>query len=78
MVDKGLIERTRDMADRRVIYLTMTASGKELFLEVQKKIHLLVESIITQFEETEITVFINTYEKLAQILDDKKKEELGE
>lgn len=30
MVDKGLIERTRDMADRRVIYLTMTASNSEV------------------------------------------------
>jgi hypothetical protein len=38
----------------------------------------LVESIITQFEKTEITNFLQTFEKLAQILNNKKQEEMGE
>jgi hypothetical protein len=46
--------------------------------KTQEKVHLLVESLITQFDETEITNFINTYEKLALILTNMKKEELGE
>lgn len=78
MSDRGLIERTRDENDRRVIYLTLTEAGKNLHEQTEEKVHLLVESIITQFEETEITNFINTYEKLVQILDNKKKEEMGE
>lgn len=78
MDDRGLIQRTRDEDDRRVVYLTLTKDGKELYLRAQEKVHLLVESIITQFNETEITAFIQTYEKLAQILDNKKQEELGE
>ncbi|WP_235888025.1 MarR family winged helix-turn-helix transcriptional regulator [Neobacillus paridis] len=78
MADKGLIERTRDLNDRRVVYLTLTPEGKELYQKAQEKIHLLVESIITQFEEPEIKAFINTYEKLAKVLNNKKKEELGE
>ncbi|MBS4211497.1 MULTISPECIES: MarR family winged helix-turn-helix transcriptional regulator [Neobacillus] len=78
MTDRGLIQRTRDEKDRRVVYLTPTQEGVELFQSAQEKVHQLVESIITQFDETEITTFINTYEKLAQILDNKKQEELGE
>ncbi|WHY02918.1 MarR family transcriptional regulator [Neobacillus sp. DY30] len=78
LADKGLIERTRDENDRRVVYLTLSDKGQELIQKTQEKVHLLVESLITQFDEAEITNFINTYEKLAQILTNMKKEELGE
>jgi DNA-binding MarR family transcriptional regulator len=78
MADRGLIQRTRDVNDRRVVYLALTDDGKELYQACKEKVHQLVESIITKFDETEITTFINTYEKLAQILDNKKKEELEE
>lgn len=78
MADRNLIDRTRDENDRRVVYLTLTKEGIELYQKAQEKIRLLVESIITQFEEPEITAFINTYEKLADVLNNKKKEELGE
>jgi DNA-binding MarR family transcriptional regulator len=78
MADRGLIQRTRDENDRRVVYLTLTKAGSTLYENCQEKVQQLVESIITQFDETEITNFINTYEKLAQILINKKKEELGE
>jgi DNA-binding MarR family transcriptional regulator len=72
MVDRGLIQRTRDDNDRRVVYLSLTDEGTELYENAQVKIRLLVESIITQFEETEIMDFLRTYEKLAQILINKK------
>jgi len=78
MADRGLIQRTRDKNDRRVVYLTLTEAGNTLYQNCQEKIRFLVESIITQFEESEIKNFINTYEKLAQILANKKKEELGD
>lgn len=78
MTDRGLIKRTRNENDRRVVYLTLTVEGKELYQKAQEKIHQLVESIITQFDEAEITQFIYTYEKLAQVLEDKKNEELEE
>lgn len=78
MADRGLIERTRDENDRRVVYLTLTNEGYTLYENCQEKVQLLVESIITQFDQSEITAFINTYEKLAQILINKKKDELGE
>ncbi|MBY0147194.1 MarR family winged helix-turn-helix transcriptional regulator [Neobacillus niacini] len=78
LADRGLIERTRDEKDRRVVYLTLSDKGIDLHHKTQEKVHLLVESFITQFDESEITAFINTYEKLAQILTTMKKEEVGE
>ncbi|WP_053360514.1 MarR family transcriptional regulator [Bacillus sp. FJAT-27251] len=76
LFERGLIQRTRDEKDRRVVYLALTPKGKELFLKTEERIANLVESFITSFEQEEIEQFINTYEKLNQILIDKKQ--LGE
>lgn len=66
--DQDLIERTRDQNDRRVVYLTLTEAGLELYKKTEERIYNLVESIITQFEEQEIKQFIETYEKINNIL----------
>jgi DNA-binding MarR family transcriptional regulator len=68
MADRKLIKRTRDDDDRRVVYLTLTDAGNTLFEKTEEKISGLVESIITKFDEKEIQSFLNTYEKLADIL----------
>ncbi|PGT88878.1 MarR family winged helix-turn-helix transcriptional regulator [Bacillus sp. AFS040349] len=72
LTEKELIKRTRDENDRRVIYLTLTEKGTELFEKTEEKIHRLVESIITSFDEEEIVSFIETYEKLNTLLDNLK------
>ncbi|MFC0272725.1 MarR family winged helix-turn-helix transcriptional regulator [Metabacillus herbersteinensis] len=72
LVERELIKRTRDENDRRVVYLTLTEAGEELFLKTEQKIHKLVESFISQFETTEIEAFLNTFEKLNNILIDHK------
>ncbi|MFS0636540.1 MarR family transcriptional regulator [Mesobacillus foraminis] len=68
MWEKGLIQRTRDENDRRVVYLTLTDKGKELYLKTEERITRLVESFITSFDQEEIEQFIKTYEKLNEIL----------
>jgi DNA-binding MarR family transcriptional regulator len=68
LVDKGLIQRTRDEKDRRIVYLTLTEKGNNLFDESEQRIHNLVESFITKFNDKEINSFIETYEKLEKIL----------
>ena len=64
--DKGLIERTRDEKDRRVVYLTLTDKGREFFEKAEERVTKLVESFICDFEQSEIEKFIQTYEKLNQ------------
>lgn len=68
LVDKNLIMRTYDEADRRYIFLTLTEEGKKQFEETEKKIFNLVKSFITKFDREEIENFIKTYEKLASII----------
>ncbi|MDF0728105.1 MarR family transcriptional regulator [Cytobacillus sp. S13-E01] len=78
MWEKGLIQRTRDENDRRVVYLTLTNKGNELFKQTEQRVHNLVESLITRFDSKEIQQFIETFEKLNQVLlenkDDKAEE----
>lgn len=75
---KGLIKRTRDLKDRRVVYLTLTEQGLELFHKTEEKIQNLVKSLINKFDFDEIQQFIKTYEKLNSVLEDYKNKRLGE
>ena len=61
-----------------MIYLTLTEKGTELYVKTEEKIRKLVESIITSFDESEITSFIETYEKLNSLLDNLKECKLEE
>ncbi|WP_409299102.1 MarR family winged helix-turn-helix transcriptional regulator [Peribacillus sp. SCS-26] len=75
--EKGLIERTRDEKDRRVVYLSLTEKGEAMYLEAEERIYRLVESLISRFEQEEIEQFLETYEKLNTVLLD-IKDNLGE
>ncbi|KON86409.1 MarR family transcriptional regulator [Sporosarcina globispora] len=72
MWEKGLIQRTRDENDRRVVYLTLTDKGNELYAKAEEKIHNLVESLINKFDQAEIHQFIETFEKLDNVLSENK------
>lgn len=74
MYEKGLIERTRDENDRRVVYLTLTEKGNDMFEKAEDRIHKLVESFINKFDPMEIKQFIETYEKLNQVLIESKED----
>lgn len=76
--EKGLIERDRDENDRRVVYLTLSDKGHELFEKAENRIHTLVESFINKFDPEEITQFIETYEKLNRLLLENKEMHTGE
>ncbi|QED49264.1 MarR family winged helix-turn-helix transcriptional regulator [Cytobacillus dafuensis] len=76
--EKGLIQRTRDENDRRVVYLTLTDKGNELFYQAEERIHKLVESFISKFDQSEIKQFIETYEKLNQVLKESRDFRVGE
>ncbi|WP_456276170.1 MarR family winged helix-turn-helix transcriptional regulator [Bacillus sp. AK128] len=79
LVERELIDRKRDEGDRRVIYLSLTPKGIEVYKKTQQQIYGIVEEIITKFDKQEIDSFLQTYEKLNQILielKDSKQEEL--
>lgn len=63
---KGLIERARDLDDRRVVHLKLSEKGEALLQETEQKIHIVVETIMGNFNYEEIVNFLDTYEKLSQ------------
>ncbi|WP_273124026.1 MarR family winged helix-turn-helix transcriptional regulator [Bacillus weihaiensis] len=73
LIEKELMKRTRDENDRRVIYLTLTDKGEELFEKTEEKIRRVVDSIITGFSTSEVVSFIESYEKFNLLLDNYKE-----
>ena len=69
LYEKGWVERNRDEKDRRVIYLSLTAEGKIIFSEMEKKIQTIIESVISKFDYTEIENFLETFAKLDQLIE---------
>ncbi|WP_077619312.1 MarR family winged helix-turn-helix transcriptional regulator [Bacillus sinesaloumensis] len=78
LYEKGLIERTRDENDRRLVYLTLSDKGNELFSKTEERVHKLVETIIGEFSEAEIVQFLKTYGKLNDILLNNKNNKVVE
>jgi DNA-binding MarR family transcriptional regulator len=70
LFDKSLIERLPDEKDRRVTYLSLTADGERLSDEMEVKIGDLLGKYIMHFNEQEATQFIETFEKLAKVLNE--------
>ncbi|GAM14291.1 MarR family winged helix-turn-helix transcriptional regulator [Mesobacillus selenatarsenatis] len=70
--EKGLILRTRDENDRRLVHLSLTEEGDELFRKTEERIQALVGSFIEKFDQDEIVQFLKTYDKLNEILTDRK------
>lgn len=73
LVEKGMIERGRGGDDRRIIALSLTEKGRKWLEETEQNVYELVEAIMTKLSHEEIEQFIQTYEKLAMIL-----QEMGE
>ncbi|MFC7679730.1 MarR family winged helix-turn-helix transcriptional regulator [Paenibacillus sp. GCM10028914] len=68
MVTRNWIERTRDEEDRRIVYLTLTDSGRRVYKKAENQLQSLVSSYLTHFDEGEVEHFITLYEKLARLM----------
>lgn len=68
LVDKHYIRRVRDQKDRRVVYLSLTEEGEDIYHWVEGKINEKIGLYLNSFNESEIESFIQSYEKLATII----------
>lgn len=66
---KELIKRKRSNDDRRIVYLLLTDKGEQLYKETSQQTSHIVASLMSQFDDEEIRSFMNTYEKLANTLE---------
>ncbi|MGG1878987.1 MarR family transcriptional regulator [Paenibacillus cisolokensis] len=68
LVQAGMVERTRDESDRRIIYLSITDHGRFIFDSCRKQIRELISPYLQHFEEEEIESFISKFEKLGELM----------
>lgn len=60
----GYIERTRDLSDSRIIYITLTEKGKNLKKDFQEISDKLIERIYKDISKNEQEVLINILAKI--------------
>lgn len=70
LVDKGLIERTRDVQDRRVVYLSLTEHGRMMYSKMQGSIIDMMSSYMVHFTKEDIDGFIQPFEKMAKLVEE--------
>ncbi|PQP80107.1 MarR family transcriptional regulator [Paenibacillus sp. PCH8] len=68
LADRGLVDRAGDERDRRVIYLTLTDNGRQVYRETELEIQKVLEPYLVHFKPEEIRNFIESFEKLAALL----------
>ncbi|USB32157.1 MarR family transcriptional regulator [Paenibacillus sp. YPG26] len=74
LVDRGLVERTRDKEDRRLVYLSLTELGHEISSKADEKVQEVVAKYLVHFNQEEIESFITSFEKLARLFEEGSKE----
>jgi len=67
--ERGLIERRRDVGDRRVSQLTVTAKGREIVTDLARRVVDVWNDILHDFDREEIEQLIGTLGKLLARLD---------
>lgn len=69
LVDRGILMRTRDENDRRIVYLSLAEFGKELHSRTRAQIFKVISTYMVHYSEEEIEGFIQTFEKLANMME---------
>ncbi|WP_236329294.1 MarR family winged helix-turn-helix transcriptional regulator [Paenibacillus auburnensis] len=75
LVEAGMIERTRDENDRRLVYLSLTELGKQGFEVADKQVKEVISPYLFHFAEEDIEKFITMFEKLAFLMQEKQEVE---
>lgn len=68
LADRNLVYRAGDDRDRRVIYLTLTCAGQQLYRETEQQIQNVLEPYLKHFAPGAVQNFIDSFEKLAGLL----------
>lgn len=68
LVNKGYVIRTRQVDDRRTIYLETTKKGDEVYQKGEQQIQQFVESYLKELSEKELEQFLSIYEKITMII----------
>ncbi|MFS0656260.1 MarR family winged helix-turn-helix transcriptional regulator [Bacillus sp. 179-C3.3 HS] len=73
LFNKHYIVREHNQVDRRNVHLYVTEEGKNVVSRMEKQLQQLVRSYFEKIEEKEMESFIQTYEKLYQIITEEEE-----
>ncbi|MBU5208210.1 MULTISPECIES: MarR family winged helix-turn-helix transcriptional regulator [Bacillus] len=75
---RNYIIREHDQADRRNVHLYVTPEGKDVVSRMEKQLQDLVRSYFEKLEEKEMESFIQTYEKIYQVIIEEEAQSTNE
>lgn len=73
LVKKGFVERVRSEEDRRVVLISLTEKGKQIYLKHQKFHENMVNSIVNQLDEQEKVLLEKVLSNLNQYFKEMQK-----
>ncbi|QWU13532.1 DNA-binding transcriptional regulator, MarR family [Paenibacillus sophorae] len=70
LAEAGIIERTRDENDRRLVYLAISENGRAIYETAEEKVLEVISPYLMNFDKDKIEQFITMFERLAQLMQD--------
>lgn len=68
LLHQGMVERTYDAKDRRVVLLTLSAHGLEIIEEIRKLRFETISRYLSELEPEEVAALLSTFDKLSSIM----------
>ncbi|BCG59024.1 MarR family winged helix-turn-helix transcriptional regulator [Paenibacillus sp. URB8-2] len=68
LAEAGIIERTRDENDRRLVYLTITEYGRGVYETAEQKVLEVISPYLINFDKDKVEQFITMFERLAELM----------
>jgi DNA-binding MarR family transcriptional regulator len=67
LIEKGLVKRIADVSDRRIINISLTSNGIELFKKIRKDIDSKIIKKIQALSEEDLGLFTSTIDNLGEL-----------
>ncbi|RYM06643.1 MarR family transcriptional regulator [Sporolactobacillus sp. THM7-7] len=64
LIKKGVVHRERSQKDRRVVQLTMTDKGMDLFHTLKRERHTFIQRMFANINDEELRTLLDLLEKL--------------
>lgn len=74
LVKAGLVTRSRDEDDRRLVWLEVTLQGEEVLKTCQAGRKQIMEKYLGQLAEEDLEQLVKIYEKLLRIIKEEEKD----
>ncbi|WP_025689865.1 MarR family winged helix-turn-helix transcriptional regulator [Paenibacillus zanthoxyli] len=68
LAEAGIIERTRDEHDRRLVYLTITEYGRSIYETAEEKVLEVISPYLMNFKKDKVEQFITMFERLSKLM----------